>query len=74
MYCMTCGRIKCFFQTKGYGFIEDFDGKEVYFHLTAVEGATAYDIVDGATVYFEVLNTGMGLEASRVTVSRAMTA
>ncbi len=71
---MTCGRIKCYFQAKGYGYIEDFDGREVYFHYTSVEGAATYDIVNGATVYFEVINTGMGLEANRVTVSRIMTA
>jgi cold shock protein len=71
---MTCGRIKCFFQAKGYGFIEDFDGREVYFHYTSVEGAAPYDIVDGATVYFDVINTGLGLEANRVKVSGAQTA
>lgn len=66
---MTCGRIKCFFQAQGYGYIEDFDGREVYFHYTSLEGAGPYDIVNGATVYFEVINTGIGLEANRVTVS-----
>ncbi len=71
---MTCGRIKCYFQAKGYGYIEDFDGREVYFHYTSVEGASPYDIVNGATVYFEVINTGIGLEANRVTVNRTLSA
>ncbi len=66
---MTCGRIKCFFQSKGYGYIEDFDGREVYFHHTSIEGSVGGDLVDGATVYFDVINTGVGLEASRVKVS-----
>ena len=71
---MACGRIKCFFQSRGYGYIEDFDGRAVYFHYTAVEGTAPYEIVDGATVYFEVINTDIGLEAQRVTLSNAMSA
>lgn len=71
---MTCGHVKCFFQSKGYGYIEDFDGKEVYFHYTALEGATPYDIVNGITVYFEAIHTGLGLEASRVKVLSSATA
>lgn len=71
---MTYGRIKCFFQAKGYGYIEDFDGREVYFHLTSVEGARAVDITDGLNVYFEAINTGMGLEAHRVTISNSISA
>ncbi len=66
---MTCGRIKCFFQTRGYGYIEDFDGREVYFHFTSIEGADEYSIVNGATVYFDAIQTGNGLEAHRVRVS-----
>lgn len=66
---MTCGRIKCFFQSKGYGYIEDFDGREVYFHYTSLEGAVPVHIVSGATVFFEVIKTGLGLEANRVKMS-----
>jgi cold shock CspA family protein len=71
---MTCGRVKCYFQSKGYGYIEDFDGREVYFHDTAVQGFSTYEIVTGMSVYFEALNTGMGLEALRVQVSRELSA
>ena len=71
---MICGRIKCFFEAKGYGFIEDFDGKEVYFHYTSVEGATPTELVSGTTVYFVALNTGIGMEAYRVQVTREMSA
>ncbi len=60
---MINGRVKCYFHSKGYGFIEDFDGREVYFHFSAVEGATANDIVIGAGVAFDVITTELGLEA-----------
>jgi CspA family cold shock protein len=71
---MICGRIKCFFQARGYGYIEDFQGQEVYFHYTSVEGVTLHDIVSGATVYFEAINTGLGLEAHRVQMLNTLTA
>ena len=71
---MTSGHIKCFFHAKGYGYIEDFDGHEVYFHYTSVEGATSTDITEGAPVYFDVINTGIGLEAHRVTISKSLSA
>ena len=66
---MICGHIKCFFESKGYEYIEDFDVREVYFHYTSVEGAAPYDIIMGATVYFDTITTGIGLEAHRVRVS-----
>jgi len=71
---MTCGRIKCFFHAKGYGYIEDFDGHEVYFHYTSVEGGNPVDIAEGANVFFDAINTGMGLEAHRVTISKSLSA
>lgn len=71
---MINGRVKCYFQAKGYGFIEDYDGREVYFHVTSVEGAGAYDIVDGVGVSFEIITTAMGLEAYRVKISNSLSA
>jgi cold shock protein len=71
---MICGRIKCYFESKGYGYIEDYDGHEVYFHFTSVEGAGSAELVSGTTVYFEALKTGMGLEAHRVQVTRELSA
>ncbi len=71
---MIHGRVKCYFENKGYGFIEDYDGREVYFHLTAVEGATANDIAIGAGVSFDVITTELGLEAFHVRMLSALSA
>lgn len=71
---MNLGRIKCFFQAKGYGFIEDNDGREIYFHYTSIEKSHPSAVVNGATVYFEAISTSMGLEANRVQLSRPLTA
>ena len=65
---MILGRIKCYFEARGYGFIEDNDGREVYFHLSVVEGVQTGTIRDGASVYFDVISTGIGLEAFKVRV------
>jgi cold shock CspA family protein len=66
---MHLGRIKCFFHGRGYGFIEDHEGREVYFSLSVVERGPAAIINSGDTVYFEVISTGLGLEALRVRVA-----
>jgi cold shock CspA family protein len=68
---MTFGRIKCFFESRGYGFIEDHNGREVYFHLSSIEGGPSAQIVDGACVYFDAITTGLGLEAYKVRLSSA---
>jgi len=71
---MIHGRVKCYFQSKGYGFIEDNDGREVYFHLTSVDGATPNDIAIGAGVAFDIITTELGLEALYVRMLTALSA
>lgn len=68
---MHLGRIKCFFHGRSYGFIEDHEGREVYFHLSSVEQSVenSANISTGAAVYFDVISTGIGLEALRVRVA-----
>lgn len=68
---MILGRIKCFFEGRGYGFIEDYDGNEVYFHLSSVQNSGGgmepqREIVHGANCYFDIIKTEMGMEALSV--------
>ncbi|HIG02865.1 MAG TPA: cold-shock protein [Candidatus Poseidoniales archaeon] len=47
---MAQGVVKWFNQTKGFGFIEQEDGADLFVHISEVEGR----IEDGDTVNFEI--------------------
>ena len=66
---MDLGRVRWFSESEGYGFIEHSDGREVYFHYTAVHGSGPNkSIITGATVYFDLLDTQSGLEAANIKI------
>ena len=47
---MPQGKVKWFNQVKGFGFIEQEGGDDLFVHITQVEG----EISDGDTVEFEI--------------------
>ena len=52
---MSTGTVKWFNTTKGYGFIEPEDGgKDVFVHISAVEGAGLQGLREGQKVEFEI--------------------
>ena len=62
---MAQGTVKWFNQKKGFGFIEQEDGEDLFFHHTQVEGV----IEDGDSVEFEVGEGPKGPNA--INVSKA---
>ena len=62
---MAQGTVKWFNQKKGFGFIEQEDGEDLFVHYTQVEG----EIKDGDSVEFEVGEGPKGPNAINVSKS-----
>ena len=62
----TQGKVKWFSNTKGYGFIEQENGQDVFVHYTSIEGEGFKSLEEGATVEFEIVPGEKGPKASNV--------
>jgi CspA family cold shock protein len=60
------GTVKWFSDEKGYGFISQEDGEDVFVHHTGILGAGFKSLSEGQTVEFEVSRGQKGLQASNV--------
>ena len=65
---MAQGRVKWFNDNKGFGFIEDENGKDVFVHYSAIGGDGFKTLPEGAKVQFELTKTDRGLQAKEVQV------
>ena len=63
---MARGRVKWFNENKGYGFIEQDEGPDVFVHYTSVEGDGYRTLSEGAEVEFEAVQGEKGLQATKV--------
>ena len=53
---MATGTVKWFNDQKGYGFVQPDDGsKDVFVHISAVEGAGLRTLKEGQKVSFEIM-------------------
>ena len=59
---MNKGTVKWFNNQKGYGFISDEQGNDVFVHYSGL------NMEEGATVEFEVVEGAKGPQATNVTV------
>ena len=64
---MAEGRVKWFNDSKGYGFIEQDGGEDVFVHFSAIQGNGFKSLAEGDSVTFEVAQGPKGLQAANVT-------
>ena len=60
------GRVKWFNENKGYGFIEQEDGEDVFVHYSAILEEGFKTLAEGQQVEFEVVRGDKGLQAAKV--------
>ncbi len=63
-------RITKIFSDDGFGFLETFDGREIYFHSNSLLGAEFEELQVGISVRFSEEQGAMGPQASSVSLLR----
>lgn len=64
---MPRGKVKWFNANKGYGFIAQEGGADVFVHFSAISGDGFKTLEEGQEVEFEVVNGAKGPQAANVT-------
>ena len=65
---MVQGIVKWFNGDKGFGFLTQDDGADVFVHFSAIQGEGFKSLDEGARVEFEVVQGTKGPAAENVTV------
>jgi len=60
------GRVKWFNDSKGYGFIEQEGGRDIFVHYTAIQGDGFKSLAEGQKVEFEITEGAKGPQATKV--------
>lgn len=60
------GKVKWFNDAKGFGFIEQEGGKDVFVHFSAIQSEGFKTLREGQEVQFEVVEGQKGLQAANV--------
>ncbi|AVD71371.1 cold-shock protein [Desulfobulbus oralis] len=63
---MLKGTVKWFNESKGFGFIEQEEGKDVFVHYSAITGSGFKTLNEGDKVQFEIVDGPKGPAAANV--------
>lgn len=64
---LVTGKVKFFNDSKGFGFIEQENGPDVFVHFSAISGSGFKTLTEGQQVQFTVTQGQKGLQAENVT-------
>ncbi len=67
---MATGKVKWFDNKKGYGFIQQDSGEDVFVHYSSISGEGFKTLEDGTVVEFSIIQGDKGLKAENVTVAK----
>jgi CspA family cold shock protein len=63
---MASGKVKWFDNKKGFGFIAQDSGQDVFVHHTSIQGSGFKTLNEGEEVNFEVVSSDKGPKAQNV--------
>lgn len=63
---MAKGTVKWFNESKGFGFITNNDGGDVFVHYSAIQGSGFKSLAEGEQVTFDVVDGPKGPAAANV--------
>ncbi len=63
---MQRGTVKWFSAKKGYGFISDAEGNDIFVHFSAIDMDGFKELKENDIVEFEVIESDKGVQAANV--------
>lgn len=63
---MITGKVKWFNDSKGFGFLEQEQGEDIFVHFSAITGNGFKSLIEGDEVQFDVVKGPKGLQAANV--------
>jgi CspA family cold shock protein len=65
---VTTGQVKWFNESKGFGFLEQENGPDVFVHFSSIKAEGFKTLQEGQKVQFEIQDGQKGPQAANVTV------
>ena len=62
------GKVKWFNESKGFGFLEQESGPDIFAHFSAIQGSGFKPLLEGQEVEFTVTQGQKGPQAENITV------